>query len=337
MLPQGFTARPAVMADINIAVDFFNQVAVEENLPPETTVENYGYQWESPGFNLETDTRIIFAPDGALAGYGEVWESAPYVHTYVWQRVISVYRRMGIGDYLLQWSEDRMQQSIHKAPADARITMVQSCIDTNQDVHQFLEAHGFKLVRYFNTMRIEMQSPPPDTVLPEDIIIRPYIYETEFETVLRTFREAFRDHWGHVPRSFEDTRKDWLHLIDNDPSYDPGWWFVALDGDEMVGVALGYTPRPDIADDPGWLGTVCVRRPWRTRGIALALLQHSFGEYYRRGVFKVELGVDSQNLTGATRLYEKAGMHVHQRYANYEKEMRPGRELGLQEIGANEA
>jgi len=325
------------MADINSVVDFFNQIAVEEGLPPDTSVENYRYQWESPGFNLETDTCIVFAPDGALAAYGEVWESAPYVHIYVWDRVAAAYQRMGIGAYLLQWSEERMRQSFHKAPADARITMLQSCIDTNQDVHQFLEAHGFVLVRYSNTMRIEMQTPPPTPVLPEAIVIRPYVYETEFETVLHTFREAFRDHWGHVPRPFEDTRKDWQHMIDNDLSYDPGLWFVAMDGDEMVGVSLGYVPRPGITEDGGWLGTVCVRRPWRTRGIALALLQHSFGEYYRRGVFKVELGVDSQNLTGATRLYEKAGMHVHRRYANYEKELRPGRELGLQELGENEA
>ena len=35
------------------------------------------------------------------------------------------------------------------------------------------------------------------------------------------------------------------------------------------------------------------------------LLLHAFGELYRRGSYTIGLGVDSQNLTGATRLYEQ--------------------------------
>ena len=60
---------------------------------------------------------------------------------------------------------------------------------------------------------------------------------------------------------------------------------------------------------------------------ALALLHHSFGELYRRGKRKVGLEVDAQSLTGATRLYEKAGMRVDRQYDVYEKELRSGRDL----------
>ena len=63
----------------------------------------------------------------------------------------------------------------------------------------------------------------------------------------------------------------------------------------------------------GWVGTLGVRRPWRKRGIGLALLRHSFNEFYRRGKRKVGLGVDAQNLTGALRLYESAGMQSTRR------------------------
>jgi ribosomal protein S18 acetylase RimI-like enzyme len=75
-----------------------------------------------------------------------------------------------------------------------------------------------------------------------------------------------------------------------------------------------------------------VRRPWRKRGIGLALLRHSFNEFYRRGKRKVGLGVDAQNLTGALRLYENAGMHVDQAFDFYEKELRPGTEISLQSL-----
>ena len=67
-------------------------------------------------------------------------------------------------------------------------------------------------------------------------------------------------------------------------------------------------------------------------GLGLALLHHAFGEFYRRGTYKVGLGVDSQNLTGATRLYERAGMHIARQYIGYEKELRTGVELSTQAI-----
>jgi ribosomal protein S18 acetylase RimI-like enzyme len=82
----------------------------------------------------------------------------------------------------------------------------------------------------------------------------------------------------------------------------------------------------------GWVGSLGVLRPWRKRGLGLALLRHSFNEFYRRGKRKVGLGVDAQNLTGALRLYENAGMHVHKAFDQYEKELRPGQELSVQSL-----
>ena len=64
---------------------------------------------------------------------------------------------------------------------------------------------------------------------------------------------------------------------------------------------------------------LAVRRPWRQHGLGMALLRHSFGEFHRRGARKVGLGVDSENTTGATRLYERAGMHVAQQFDFFEK------------------
>lgn len=71
--------------------------------------------------------------------------------------------------------------------------------------------------------------------------------------------------------------------------------------------------------------TFTVRRAWRRRGIALALLRHSFAALYQAGKRKVSLEVDAENHTGATRLYEKAGMHVDRRQETFEKELRPGK------------
>ena len=48
---------------------------------------------------------------------------------------------------------------------------------------------------------------------------------------------------------------------------------------------------------------------------------------------KSSLDVDAQNITGATRLYERAGMHVQRQHHQYEQELRPGRDLSIQSLG----
>src|SRR5436305_15244055 len=82
----------------------------------------------------------------------------------------------------------------------------------------------------------------------------------------------------------------------------------------------------------GWAEAVAVLGPWRVKGLGNALLLHAFAEYYRRGVYKLGLAVDSQNLTGATRLYERVGMHVALQRNTYEKELRAGEELSTQSV-----
>jgi ribosomal protein S18 acetylase RimI-like enzyme len=82
----------------------------------------------------------------------------------------------------------------------------------------------------------------------------------------------------------------------------------------------------------GTVETLGVRRAWRRRGIASALLQHSFAEMFRRGKTKVTLGVDTESLTGALQLYKKAGMKVAHQYDRYEKELRPGRDVSTKVI-----
>jgi ribosomal protein S18 acetylase RimI-like enzyme len=112
--------------------------------------------------------------------------------------------------------------------------------------------------------------------------------------------DAFRDLWGRPRNTFEsfvrETEKE---------SFDPSLWFLAVEGDEIAGVTLCKT----LANE-GWVAVVGVRRPWRKRGLALALLRHAFAEYHRRGVRKVLLSVDAESITGAPRLYGRAGMRV---------------------------
>lgn len=143
--------------------------------------------------------------------------------------------------------------------------------------------------------------------------------------------EAFKDHWGYVEAPFEEGFQRWHYFVTNHADYDPSFFFLAMDGAEIAGLALCF-PKDNEFPDMAWVDDLGVRRPWRRQGVALALLHHAFGEFYRRGIQKVGLGVDASSLTGATRLYEKAGMHVFRQYNSYEKELRPGLDLTTQTI-----
>jgi mycothiol synthase len=159
------------------------------------------------------------------------------------------------------------------------------------------------------------------------------VRETEAGALVHTIRDAFKDHWGYVETPFEEDYEKWLHWMDDDPSFDESLWFAAVAGEEIVGCSICYDVTGE-GPNVGTVETLGVRRGWRRRGIASALLQHSFGELYRRGKTKVTLGVDTQSLTGALRLYEKAGMQVAHRYDRHEKELRAGRDVSTRALEA---
>lgn len=325
-LPAGYTTRPATLADVPAAVELFNTCAIAQIGRPEVNETDMQIEWADPRMDLEHNTRLILAPEGQFAGYVELYDRAPHVKFWLWGCVHPEHTGRGLGTTLMTWAEERARVLLQQAPEEARVILQTSVVSTDEVSQALYHARGFTLNRHFLRMVIEMDAPPPLPVLPPGILIRPYDPETEFEAVLHTDREAFRDHWGFVESPFEEMLAQWQHWIDHDPDYDPTLWFLALDGAEIAGISLCSS---HITEDPelAWVNTLGVRREWRRQGIALALLQHSFGEFYRRGKRKVGLGVDAQSLTGATRLYERAGMHVVRTYSNYEKELRPGVDL----------
>ncbi len=196
-------------------------------------------------------------------------------------------------------------------------------------------------------MVIDLDGDLPDPEWPEGIRVRTMRAGEEAD-VLHAVRDSFKDHFGFVELPFEQEYERWMHMIEHDVNYDPSLWFLAVDGDDIAGdhIVGANIAGANIAgislcwlrshDDPdlGWVGTLGVRRPWRRRGLGLALLQHSFIELHRRGQPRVGLGVDAESLTGATRLYLKAGMHPDPRhqFSLYEKELRPGIDLSTQSL-----
>ncbi len=330
-LDGGYILRPATLDDVAAAVEMFNAHARRLTGADEFTADDYRNEWTIPGVNLENDVRVVIAPDGQIAGCMEVWDlSEPHVRVNVWLRVHPDHEANGIGDMLMRWAEPRARQAIAKAPAGARVSLSTFVHDADTASQQVFEQAGLRRIRHSWRMQIDLDAPPPAPEWPRGITVRT-MANAEERAVLRAVRDAFRDHWGYVERPFEDDYSLWMHQMSTNDDFDPALWFLAMDGGRIAGMSLCW-PKAHDEPDIGWVGTLGVLRPWRRKGLGLALLRHSFGELYRRGRRRVGLGVDAHSLTGATRLYAKAGMRVARVYHIYEKELRPGVELGTQAV-----
>jgi GNAT superfamily N-acetyltransferase len=99
-------------------------------------------------------------------------------------------------------------------------------------------------------------------------------------------------------------------------------WQVAWDGDQVAGSVVNGIYAHENAQlglDIGWLDHVSVRRPWRRRGLASALIARSLLVLRDRGMAIAALGVDADNPTGALGVYERLGFKPHQTWVTYRK------------------
>jgi mycothiol synthase len=332
-LPEGFTVRGASLEDIEPAIWLINRWSRSVlGLDEAGTPQAVRAEWTSPYFDPAEDIRLVFDPDGQVIGYMEVWTTAkPPIHPWIWGRVDPEYQGMGIGSWMLQWAEQRALRALSAVPAELRFAPRLGIWRQAEESKKLFEDFGYHYIRSSYHMLIEMDAPVPEPEFPAGITLRPFNPETDAEAVYQADTEAFRDHYGFVEPPFEEGFKRFKHFMIDYEGFDPSLWFIAMDGNEIAGVNLCRSHAYDDLD-LGWVGSLGVRRPWRKRGLGLALLRQSFNEFYRRGKRRVGLGVDAQNLTGALRLYENAGMRIHKAFDNYEKELRAGTEFSVQSL-----
>jgi mycothiol synthase len=332
LIGEGFKVRPATMDDLEESVAMFNAHARALTGEDEFTVEDYRPEWESPGFDIEASTRVVLSPEGEIVGCVEVWDIVnPPVHPWLWWRVHPDWEGLGIGKAMMRWAIERAREAVDRAPEGARVSARTGCLATDQISKDVLLGLGMQPIRYGWRMLIDLDVTPPDPVWPEGITLQPYQHPQMAGQVYRADKEFFRDHWGYVERDYDEGYKFFMHFIEERPNFDPSLWFLASHKDEIVGIALCY-PDANGNTETGWVQDLAVKRTFRRRGLGFALLQHAFGEFHRRGKKSAGLEVDADSLTGATRLYERAGMAVQRQSETYELELRPGDEIQTEQV-----
>jgi mycothiol synthase len=317
-LSANLSLRPVQWEDLNaVAKLIYDVCEADGDVTVATTPEDLANSWKNEGFSLERDAFLVETQDGRIVGYEEFFHARDQYHDLNADGYIHPeFRGLGIGTTLLRAVEVRAREEMKLAEPDLRV-FIRSTIDNKDELgHTVLKTEGYFPIRYHWRMEIKLQEAPLAVTFPEGVELRPFVKDEHAIAVWQADNEAFRDHWG----SHDSTYEDWIHRKFGKPDFDPTLWMIAWDGDQVAGYSQNRF-RMGI----GWIGTLGVRRPWRKKGLGLALLQYSFGEFYKRGMTTIGLGVDASNPTGATRLYQRAGMYVASEFATYEKELRTGR------------
>jgi ribosomal protein S18 acetylase RimI-like enzyme len=125
------------------------------------------------------------------------------------------------------------------------------------------------------------------------------------------------DHWGGFDHS-EGQFNKWV----DESTFDPSLHVVAFDGNEIAGAVINTIypeANRELGVERGWLDSVFVRRPWRRRGLAKALVARSLTIFRERGMAEAILGVDADNPTGALGVYESNGFVVTEKFTAYRR------------------
>jgi len=327
-LPAGYTSRSGKLSDYTLLFELVNSYSRKINGHDDLNdPELIRLDWQNTGFNPETDIHTVFTTDGEMVGLVENWSTgSPPVHPWNWICVHPEHFHNGIWAYLLNWGENRSRAAMERVPSGLRVAPRTGTEHTNQHGISTIEGLGWVYVRSFYRMMTSLDEAPEVPAAPTGIVIRRYDPQTETEAVYRAFVDSFRDHYGFVEQPFDKGLAEFKHNLINEPGYDPDYWFLAVDGTEIAGICLC---RPVDAEDAesGWVNELGVRREWRKQGLGNLLLMHAFAAFYARGQKRAALGVDASSLTGALRLYERAGMRAVRQFDQFEKELRPGKEI----------
>lgn len=234
------------------------------------------------------------------------------------------WRRKGIGTAMLRYLEDHLHQISQELLDEGVITedtpryFDTFASDTEIGKEALLKKARYKPVRFSYSMVRPLSEPVDVTPMPEGLEIRT-VQPGQFRQVWEADQEAFRDHWGYVVGT-EKNYQRWL----KDPLNDPDLWKVAWEGDQVAGMVLNFLNQKENEEYNrlrGWTENISVRKSWRRRGLASALLTRSLLMFKVMGMDHAALGVDTQNLTGALDLYKGVGFVVEKRHTTYRKKL----------------
>lgn len=270
----------------------------------------------------DQDTRVAIAPNGEVAAFAMIFinpEADEDRQAHLWMDVHPDYRVNGLRRALTEWAVQQAKTRLASL-SDDQMQKVQVSTDAKlADRKAVYEALGFAPVRYFYHMRRDLNQPIADPQLSHGLQL--VTYQAQDSARLHAaFNESFADHWNF----HQVNEADWEMWFVGGEDFRPDLTQLVKDGHEIAaysinGVNLERNAQRGVQE--GWIHQLGTRRPWRKRGLATQLLLASMQAFKAAGLEYATLGVDTENATGALRIYERVGFEPFRSFVVYEIEL----------------
>ena len=297
-LPTGYVLRRPSPAHAEAVAALKRAIEVVRYGESEVTAAEVRDEWSLPGLSLENDVWVVEDGSGSLVAYALCWLEAPPDEAAAEQLVAPRHRGRGLNELLLGLCETRAAELALAAASGSGVSLEVWAHESDARRLELLERRGYRQERAFLRLERDLDDGFDAPAWPAGIRVAPFRTGVDDAVVHAAYEDAFADHYG----SGEPDLERWLQSRFAHGGPDLGLWLVAWDGDEAVG-GIEATETPS----GGYMGDLWVRRPWRGRGIARALMLKECAELRGRGMRTAFFGVDAANATGALELHASLG------------------------------
>jgi len=296
--------RPATDDDVEAMVDMSRRrISAITGRPHSMTVEGMRSMRAAPGRDTENAFPVV-TRHGVLVGWAVLFAVEPFSEVYVMAHAEPELDDAAFDEVLaavIDAGERYARASVAQLPTDTVTMLVTDTLREDVRMARVLTDLGFRVDRNAYEMAIDLTGRDLTSApWPEGTDVRPLVGPEDADAVSAVFMEAFLDHQGDLPFTSDMI----AHLL-NGPDARLDISALATDAQGPVG-AIFCRDRTDH----GYVWVLGVLRRGRRRGLAQALLTHAFAGFAATGTTTVTLEVEAQSLTGATRVYERAGMSV---------------------------
>jgi ribosomal protein S18 acetylase RimI-like enzyme len=264
---------------------------------------------------------LLAEVNGKIIGYTRVWWSKDPSGIYLYNHSVDLlpeWREKGIRNAMLRYNEQKLRELAREHPTGVPRLFQSVVMESERDWIAVLSGEGYKIFRYgFKMVRPNLEE-VPDLPFPDEIEVRP-VKPEHYRAIIRAWNDACKDMRGQIPISDEDFKG-----FQESPIFEPSIWQIAWQKNEVVGTVLNFIDKQENAQyerKRGHVELISVKRLWRGKGIAKAMIARSLKILKDHGMTEAALGVDAENPSGALHLYQKMGFQIEKRAAFYRKPM----------------
>ncbi len=315
------TTRPyAGEIDLPAVVELLNSCDAADQLDDNYAIDDLRLEFADPRLDPANDLRLWEDADGALIGFGQVWlepDADPVEGSLYW-RVATAARGSGVEDEIMAWAGERVRQV---ACANGRAAWLRCSTRAEFAYgHALPQRHGMRIDRHFFQMHRPLDQPIEPVALPAGFRLRHVADAADVAAWVAAFNQSFIDHWNFHPITLESH----MHWMQH-PSYRPAHDLIAVAEDGTIAAfSFCIIDAEENARNQRNYGSIAMlgtRRGYRRRGLGRAMLLAGLQRLKADGAAVAKLNVDTENPTGALRLYESVGFHVAHSWQSYSKEL----------------